>query len=238
MRKFLYKPVLQAIDKRESLIAEKLINAERKKSDADKLSDDLQNKIKDFDDQRITRINEIKISAQTEHDRLLAEARSAAKASSEKWHKNLNEEATQLQETIINEIQTEVFSFTKKTLRDLANIELETQIIEVFIKKLARVSDEEKEQWKSILKTTSRNVILRSAFELSATQLDTIYQAIVHCLGIEIQIQHVTEARLISGIEVNINGQKFAWSIENYLTSIENNVHKLLQKKNTEVSAP
>jgi F-type H+-transporting ATPase subunit b len=52
MKRFLYKPVLAAIDAREKRIAAELADAETKKTDAKKERDEFQKKNDEFDQQR------------------------------------------------------------------------------------------------------------------------------------------------------------------------------------------
>ncbi|MEO8614423.1 MAG: F0F1 ATP synthase subunit B, partial [Luteolibacter sp.] len=52
MKRFLYKPILSAIDAREKKIAAELADADAKKADAQKERDDFQHKNEEFDQQR------------------------------------------------------------------------------------------------------------------------------------------------------------------------------------------
>jgi F-type H+-transporting ATPase subunit b len=52
MKRFLYKPVLAAIDVREKRIAKEIADADAKKADAQKEHDEFQHKNEEFDQQR------------------------------------------------------------------------------------------------------------------------------------------------------------------------------------------
>jgi len=52
MKRFLYKPILHAIDEREKRIATELANADKKKAEAQKESDEFKQKNEEFDRQR------------------------------------------------------------------------------------------------------------------------------------------------------------------------------------------
>jgi F-type H+-transporting ATPase subunit b len=47
----------------------------------------------------------------------------------------------------------------------------------------------------------------------------------------EVNVRFETAPDLISGIELTTNGQKIAWSIADYLASLEKNVGELLKEK-------
>jgi F-type H+-transporting ATPase subunit b len=72
---------------------------------------------------------------------------------------------------------------------------------------------------------------LRSAFDLPAEQQAAIQNALNEISSAEIHIRFETVPDLISGIELTTNGQKVAWSIADYLTSLEKGVDELLKEK-------
>lgn len=84
MKRFLYKPVLNAIDAREKRIATELANADTKKAEAQKEHDEFQQKNTEFDQQRAGLMSKATGEAQAERQRLLDDARKDADAASSK----------------------------------------------------------------------------------------------------------------------------------------------------------
>src|SRR5450432_376915 len=84
LRRFLYKPILNAIDAREKRIAAELADAAAKKAEAKKERDDFQQKNEEFDQQRATLLSKAMDEAKADRGRLLDEARKAADALSAK----------------------------------------------------------------------------------------------------------------------------------------------------------
>src|SRR6185503_2040773 len=80
LKRFLYKPILNAIDAREKRIAAELADADTKKADAKKERDEFLHKNEEFDQQRAALLNKATADANTERQRLLDEARNAADA--------------------------------------------------------------------------------------------------------------------------------------------------------------
>ena len=92
MKRFLYKPILHAIDEREKRIATELANADTKKAEAQKESDEFQHKNEEFDQQRAALLSKATDEAKAERQRLLDEARKAAVALSSKRQETLRNE--------------------------------------------------------------------------------------------------------------------------------------------------
>src|ERR1035437_2718162 len=78
MKRFLYKPILHAIDEREKRIATELANADAKKAEAQKEHDEFERKNAEFDQQRAALLSKATDEAKAERQRLLDEARNAA----------------------------------------------------------------------------------------------------------------------------------------------------------------
>jgi len=72
---------------------------------------------------------------------------------------------------------------------------------------------------------------VRSAFDLPAEHRAAIQSALNETFLAEIHVRFETAPGLISGIELTTNGQKVAWSIADYLGSLEKGVDELLKEK-------
>ncbi len=77
---------------------------------------------------------------------------------------------------------------------------------------------------------------VRSAFDLPAEQRAAIQTALNETFSSEIHVQFETAPDLISGIELSTNGQKVAWSIADYLASLEKGVDELLKEKDKPIA--
>jgi F-type H+-transporting ATPase subunit b len=75
LKRFLYKPILDAIDVREKGIAATLAGADAKAKEAQKEHNDFDKKNKDFDQQRGALLTKATDAAKAEHGRLIDEAR-------------------------------------------------------------------------------------------------------------------------------------------------------------------
>src|SRR5271170_4570447 len=115
MKRFLYKPILHAIDEREKRIATELADAGTKKAEAQKERDEFQHKNEEFDQQRAALLSKAIDEAKAERQRLLGEARQAADELSAKRQEALRNGARSLNKAISNRAQQEVFAIARKT---------------------------------------------------------------------------------------------------------------------------
>ncbi len=231
LKRFLYKPILNAIDTREKLIARELADAATKKAEAQKERDDFQHKNEEFDQQRAALLTKATDEAKAERLRLIDEARKSADAMSAKRQESLRNDAHNLNQAISRRTQQEVFAITRKALTDLATTSLEERLGEVFTRRLREMGGQAKEGLGKALKTATEPALVRSAFELPATQRAAIQNALNEAFSADIHLRFETSPDLVSGIELTSNGQKVAWSIADYLSSLEKSVDELLKEK-------
>jgi F-type H+-transporting ATPase subunit b len=230
MKHFLYGPILNAIDAREKRIAKEIADADAKRTEAQKEHEEFQHKNEEFDQQRATLLSKATDEAKGERQRLLAEARQAAEALTAKRQETLRNDAHNLNQAISRRTQQEVFAIARKALTDLASTSLEERLGEVFTRRLRTMDSQAKAGLGQALKTTSAPALVRSAFDLPAEQRAAIQNALNETFSAEIRLRFEIAPDLVSGIELTAGGQKVAWSISDYLGSLERDVGELLKE--------
>jgi F-type H+-transporting ATPase subunit b len=238
LKRFLYKPILRAIDEREKGIAAQLAEAESKKAEAQKERDDFQHKNEAFDQERAALLKKAENEAKAERQRLLDGARNDADALRAKRQDSLRDEQLNLGQEIARWTQKEVFAVSRKTLADLATTSLEERMVDVFVQRLSALTGAAKEELVAALKASTQPARVRSALDLSPAQRKAIESAVNEVVGAEAHVQFETAPELVSGIELSTDGQKVAWSIADYLATLEKSVGELLQKDTQPESKP
>jgi F-type H+-transporting ATPase subunit b len=233
MKRFLYHPILNAIDAREKLIETALKDANAKKNEAKQERDAFMKKNAEFDQQQAASLSQAKDEVKVERERLMQEAKEAADLLSVKRQEALNADIENLNQSIHDRAKQEVFTVVRKTLSDLATVSLEERIGEVFTRRLHEMDDHSKETMQNALNTSSSSAIIRSTFELPVNQREAIQNALDETFLADIPVNFETSPDLISGIELISNGQRLAWSIEDYLSMLEKDVTALLKDKKT-----
>jgi F-type H+-transporting ATPase subunit b len=231
MKRFLYQPILDAIDARERRIATELADADAKKAEAQQERDEFGHKNEEFDRQRAGLLTKATEQARVEGDRLLDEARQAADALSAKRQETLRQEARNLNQAITRRTQQEVFAIARQALTDLASANLEERMAELFTRRLGELDEDARARLAGAVKAGSEPVLVRSVFDLPAGQRAAIQHALNVALAADVTLRFETAPDLVSGIELTANGQKVAWSIADYLASLEKGVGELLHQQ-------
>ena len=232
MKRFLYKPILKAIDEREKRIAEELSNAETKMNAAQEMKAEYDRKNDELNRQSAAFLKKAQDEGNVEKSRLLQDARETAEAVSKKRQEALVVEESALRESVSRKIQSEVLDITRKVLADLAGMNLEERVVEVFIQRLRDLDTSEKMAMISVLEKKAGKTTIRTAFELSPALRDTVETSIKEIFGLQqMNIMFESTPDLVSGIELGVNGQKIAWNVADYISSIEESFDDLLKEK-------
>jgi F-type H+-transporting ATPase subunit b len=229
LRRFLYKPVLKAIDERENKIASELKDAKAKEAEAKKEQAEFLEKNEKFDQQKKKLMDNVIAETNEEREKLLEETRNEAAVLRSKLEKSLDAMQENLEHDIAQKTQEEVFAITRKTLKDLASMSLEEQSVNIFVNRLKELKNEEKKKLTDAFKSGSDFILVQTAFDLPSKQQTEIKSTVNEILGTKTQFQFNTVPKLISGIELTSNGYKLAWSISEYLSSIQKSISETMK---------
>jgi F-type H+-transporting ATPase subunit b len=224
LKRFLYKPILKAIDEREKKIAAQIKDADDKKAAAEKEQADFKKRNDDFDAQKKALMDKAVADTNTQREKLLEDAKNEANALRDKLEKAAKEKQESDALASAAKAQQQVFAITKKALKEMASSSLEEQSVNTFIKRMHALNDDEKQQFITAFKSNANTILVRSAFDLPAPQQAAMTDAVNETLGTKTTLQFKTTPDLISGIELTTNGYKLSWSFAEYLQSLQNNI--------------
>ena len=150
----------------------------------------------------------------------------------------MRSDARNLSEAISRRTRQEVFAIARKALTDLATTSLEERLAEVFARRLREMDGKAKAGLAEALKSASDPAVVRSAFDLPEEQRTAIQNALDESFSANIRVRFETAPDVVSGIELTTNGQKVAWSIADYLASLEKGVEELLKEREIPEAKP
>lgn len=221
LKRFLYKPVLEAIDGRDQRITTQLREAGRMQAEAQQERAELQRRNEELDRNRELLMGKALADAKAEGQRLSGEARQAAEALRSRLEEAMTRDREVMAREVTSRVQHEVLAIVRQTLSDLASTGLEEQMTGAFIRRLHDLGGDEKASLAASLRTGHRPVLVRTAFELPPDQRQAIVAAVKEALGSEPPLQFETSPALVCGVELSTDGLRVGWSIADHLASFE-----------------
>lgn len=210
LKRFLYKPILNAIAAREKHIASGLANAKDKEAKAQQVQAELKQKNVLFEKEKVKLMDQARLEAESLRTKLIKETQAQAEALRCKNKDALQKELDDLSADILKQTKHQVLATASKVLCDLADTSLQARMIDVFLTRLHALSDKDKAA------LSSDSTTITSAFALLPAQKKALQAEI----KTESLIFKITP-QLVSGIELSANGQKLVWSISDYLRTLE-----------------
>lgn len=229
LKRFLYRPVLDAIDAREARIAQQIAVATATQASALRKEQDFERRNEDFDAQRDTLLKQATVAADSERQRLIAAAREAADAVAAQRQEADRHDAANLRRALADRTRTEVFAIARRVLGDLADTTLDERVAAVFVRRLGALKPEALTALASGLDKDQPRAIVRSAFELGIAQREILRTAVVAALTSRrkdaapapLDVVFETAHDLLGGVELVVGGRKLAWNVEQYMEALE-----------------
>lgn len=230
LKRFLYKPVLRALDAREELIAKQINDAAKQISEANIELESYQEKNRRFEKERNTLLEGARKDAEAKRGELIGEARMEAEQLRQRLNNSLDAEQRRIRGAIMRRAAEEVFSVARRTLNDLASAELEERMIQAFTKKMAEMGNQETEEMGKAFSVSAQPVVVLSSFEMSDESREIIRRSINDFLAFEGELQFKVASDQISGIEISNGSYSVSWNISEYLSTLESGVIETIEQ--------
>jgi len=231
LKRFLYKPILNAVHEREKKIADQLKDAEDKKAAAQQEKEEFKKKNEEFDQQKKGVMDAVVAEAASQKNQLIDGAKTEAQELIAKMTKAVKEAQENDNKLLAQNTQKQVFDITRKALESIASVNIEEHSARTFIEHLTALQEEEKQQFIDAFKANP--IVVKSAFELSTTQRDELTAAISNVIDTKVTLEFITAPEIISGIELSTKGFKLAWSFSEYLNALNQNILGSMKEKTT-----
>lgn len=226
LRRFLYGPIIRAMAEREAKIADRLAEANRIKEEAAQEAEAYRQQRQELQDMWDEKLNQARANAEARRQELLQKARQEIDETRLKWMKALQ----QGQDAFVQEVRQrtirQVQATTRRVLADLAGADLQTQLVHVFIERLQQL--DRAGPVAAALHQAEQEIVIRSAFEISPELRQAILRVAQEQTTNKVEARFETAPHLICGIELTAGGYKIAWSVEDYLDSLEEELLKSL----------
>ncbi len=225
MKRFLYGPLLRAIDSREQRIAAQQSEADRKNHEAELKTAQVQTQISELENRRARMIEEARQEADRQRHELVQTARESVQVLEAKWRDDLRREETVFFHDIRDAAAAEILAIMRHALADLASTDIDRGAIQAFLEKLQSVDIGELKKL-----CGGGELMVRSATELSLELRRQIEQTIQSRIGGPVPLRFERAREMAWGIELRGNGQRIGWTPDGYLDSLEERLRTVVEE--------
>jgi F-type H+-transporting ATPase subunit b len=227
LKHFLYDRVIDAMDRREASIAERLSEAEQREAVAHAEAAQLHEEREHLDRRRQELLDEARSAAAGHREELIERARSEVEAERSRWERGLLAEQREFRVDLQRHTVDEVIELSRRALSDLARVDLERAVIDRALEHLGS-RDEERD---SIFVADDRDRLLmvRTAFEVPDAERREI-ECRLREMGLDpdrrVHFEHDPE--LVLGVEFRGDGTAVSWNAADYLSQLSARLDELV----------
>lgn len=229
LRRFLYEPVTDAIDRREERIRRRREEAERQRREAEREAESYREERRSLEATREEKLREAERGAEHLREELEEEVRQEAAESRERWRRAVERQRESLLRELQDRIADHALATTRSLLRQLADRDLEREAVRAFARRLTALDDEEAEEFAAAARRSGDRVELYTRFELDADSRETLGEAVQERLGPGLELDFATSDGVVLGVELRAADRKVAWSAGDRLDLAQREVSELLE---------
>jgi len=225
LKRFLYRPVLAAMERREATINVRLEEAASREQTATEAIAAYRAKTEALAEQHKYLLAQIKTETEQERTQQLQAVRHDIEQLRQRWQQELMQEQTQFMQDIRQQLSRNVCQISRQMLADLAAAELEDQLITVLLQQLQQLDPAQQQtlaQSCRIADAESAEIIITSAFTMTPEQQQRVREAMQQLLHQDSLLLHFQQQQeLICGIRLDTPQQTLSWSISDYIDQCE-----------------
>jgi F-type H+-transporting ATPase subunit b len=215
LKRFLYRPILDGIDRREADIAARIEHAEAVRMEGETAAAEHRAALAVLDGEKADILEAARAAAADEQTGLRRDARAVLEKEQAQWRLQIENERTAYLAKLRAAGAQAIFSLTAKALKDLADVRLEDQIAGRLESRLSKHGPD----FRQVAQTAGRAVAV-SSFPLSEDRRDSLRRAFSQAVG-GADLTFRTDPQGPLGLTVQMGGLRLGWTVESYLDDLD-----------------
>jgi F-type H+-transporting ATPase subunit b len=218
LKRFLYGPIIKAMEKREKNMVAALDRAKNAEKEALQRSLDLEKEKESLMHSKERLLAEAKADVDAWRENTLKASKEEIEALRKSWMDRLNADQQDFLNALKRRIVEQIIRISDKVLKDLANENLDTQTIRVFLEKVSLKKDEFSQD------DLTQTVSVQSGMPLSDDQAQGIRERFSQWFPTTSPLQFTVRPDLGMGIQIIAGDRKVAWNLAEYLEELEKEI--------------
>ena len=218
LKRFLYGPIIKAMEKREKNMVAALDRAKNAEKEALQRSVDLEKEKQSLIHSKERLLAEAKADVDAWRENTLKKSKEEIEALRKSRMDRLNADQQDFLNALKRRIVEQIIRISDKVLKDLANERLDAQIINVFLKKVSEKKNEFTQE------DLNQVVSVQSGLAIKEDQVQGIRERFSQWFPSTSPIQFAVLPDLGMGIQVIAGDRKVAWNLAEYLEDLEKEI--------------
>ncbi|MBN2675967.1 MAG: hypothetical protein JXR30_01805 [Alphaproteobacteria bacterium] len=229
LKRFLYKPILNAMDARQKAVFAKLREAEKREEDAELSRKNFEDEKQRVKDESRKVIREAHEQADSEKDEMVKEAHQDMIRKQSKFDEQINLEKKSLYQAVRNLAGDTLVKTARDAMQELATKELEVEMISLFVQKLESTKSADLDY---IVKgiQAGQSVYVSTSQEADSKAQKLIEDVLKKQAGTKPNLIFKVNPDLICGVEVLCDTVMIRWGFDKYIENFGRSLNDALNK--------
>ncbi len=223
---FLYDRIVEAMDRRQQEIEDAYDQADRAEADARSEKQQLANQRRQLEEETDEILQKARADADARRQELIEQARSDVEDKRRLWVQSVQREKADFVADLRRRMGNRLCQASRRALSDLADVELEQQVVRAFNQRLTEIDDDRQSPLRDAL-ADGRATVLTS-WEMNDQQQSEIVDTLGRLTDETPEVNFQTDNELICGLEVRTEGQAIGWSVQTYLDELAEQIQQQL----------
>jgi F-type H+-transporting ATPase subunit b len=203
LKRFLYKPVLEAIARRKAAIDKTLSDAQAKHEQAQTLELQYQNRLADWEREKEGLRAALTEELRVQRERLTADLHKALEQEREKERVLAERRLAEMEDHAAEQGVAKGVQFTARLLERLASPELEARLATLVLEDLSQLPPAQRDALREACRDSQRPVKVASAFPLAEGQRSQLLQALREATRENLAATFEQDSSLVAGLRIS-----------------------------------
>jgi F-type H+-transporting ATPase subunit b len=231
LKHFLYGRIIRAMDEREAKIRSRMEEADEKKEEAEREAQSLHEKRQRIDAQREEMLDRAKEAAETRRKELIQSARQEIETMQHQWRDAIRQQEQSFIRGLRALTGKHVYALARSAFRDIAGADFEKHAIHTFLAKVREKEAGDGDMLGKFGKDAGNGLVIITGFEIIPEVRTEIERTLQEHISEDIDITYKTAPEAIFGIELRMKGRKLAWSLDDYMDTLEASAREALEEE-------
>lgn len=222
LKRFLFTPVIAAMDARKAEITRLFEKSQEKIREAEEAKHKLEQQLNELEQIRDEKLQESQAFAEAHKAKLLKEIKAEVKSCEERWKDVLASEIDSIGEEFKLKVHHEVMNIVRRVITDLADQRLEEHILDRCIEELFETQMPKGGNGNQ--PHGANSITIRTRWNIEDNKKERIRTLLEDRIGKIKNVDFETKDDLIAGLEIIVNNHKAVWNVDKYLEGLDQRI--------------
>ena len=224
LKRFLYRPIMRAMDQREARIASRLAAAAETAADAEQQQARYEGLLHELAENREEMLARTRSEVAELRQELLEKIRDEVDRTRAQWQESFHRERETFLHALRHYVCKEVFVVVRKVASEMSDSHLQERMAICLERRMLSLDDAEREKLAEHFFSSRHEIIVKSALEMNPEARRSVFRTLT-MLGVvpdrSEEVLFELDPSLVCGIEIHSGGRSLAWNMEEYLDEME-----------------